>query len=97
MSDTGGGGGPPRVALIRVESILYSAKHNVANDNRGEARQEVENALVLSEQIRGDLGEDLRRLVGNAKDSMDSDSADKSVEEDIDSALAEAENIKSKL
>ena len=96
MTYSGGGGAAPRVALIRIESILGSAKHNIANDNRDEARQEVENAFFLCDQIRGDSGEELKRLVGNAKESIDSDSADKSGEEDIDSALAEVENVKSK-
>lgn len=97
MTDSGGGGAAPRVALIRIESILGSAKHNIANDNRDEARQEVENTLVICDQIRGEVGKDLKRLVGDAKGSMDSDSADKSVESDIDNALAEAENIRPKL
>ncbi len=97
MSDSGGGGAAPRVALIRVESLLHSAKHNIANDNRDEARQEVGNAFVICDQIRGDLGKDLKLLVGNAKSSMDSDSANKTVEADIDSTLAEVENIRPKL
>lgn len=97
MYDQAGGGAAPRVALIRVESLLHSAKHNIANDNRDEVRQEVGNAFFICDQIRGDLGRDLKLLVGNAKGSVESDSANETVEADIDNALAEVENIRPKL
>ncbi|MGF1471116.1 MAG: hypothetical protein ACFB50_05145 [Rubrobacteraceae bacterium] len=97
MSGSAGGGAAPRVALIRVESFLHSAKDSIANDNRDDARQEIESAFVICDQIRGDVGKEIKRLVGNARNNLDSDSADETVEAVIDSALAEAENIRPNL
>ena len=76
---------------------MNGAKRKVANGNRDKADGDLENAKEACNQIGKNMGQSIKPLVDNARGHIDSGAADKTVEIDLDTALAEVENIKTEL
>lgn len=86
-----------RAAHQRIEDLLNRAKVNVAEGDRVQARQDVEDAYSACDQIGRGLGESIKPLIHSVRGDLDSDSNDKTTEIDINGALAEVENVRDSL
>lgn len=93
------GRGASRHALQRIEVLLNMAREDIAGKDAktDEALQRIEDAYATCDQISWGFGDGLKALIDAARQDANGRVSARTVVIDIDGALAEVPNVRSRL